>query len=162
MLGGHLVAELELSATIARGRVGGESGSAAASRAMKLTQLSPRLRYHPDAYRYVFEALQFTQEKLHKPQPTADEEDSAHISGRELLDGIRELALRRFGMLARDVFRHWGVNATEDFGKIVFELVERGEMRKTEHDRISDFFEVYDFQAALDDAYLVPTQHAFS
>ena len=130
---------------------------------MKLTQLSPQLRYHPDAYAFVFEALQYMQEKLQRPeQRTAADDESAHLSGRELLEGIRELSLRKFGLLARDVLRHWGVHATEDFGRIVFELVERGEMRKTEQDRIGDFLAVYEFSEAPDAAYPIPAQAAFA
>lgn len=128
---------------------------------MNLTQLSPRLRYHPDAYRFVFEALQYMQEKLRKPKLEAAEDESAHITGQELLEGVRELGLRKFGLMARSVFRHWGVTTTEDFGRIVFELVDRGEMRKTDRDRISDFLGVYDFEDALDESYEIPTQAAF-
>jgi uncharacterized repeat protein (TIGR04138 family) len=129
---------------------------------MKLTQLSPQLRYHPEAYRFVFEALQYMQEKLRKPKLEAVDDESAHISGQELLEGIRDLGLRKFGLMARSVFHHWGVTTTEDFGRIVFELVDRGEMRKTDRDRISDFLGVYDFEDALDESYEIPTQAAFS
>jgi uncharacterized repeat protein (TIGR04138 family) len=129
---------------------------------MKLTQSSPKLRYHVDAYRFVFESLQFMQEKLQKSRTADADEESAHISGPELLEGIRELGLRRFGLMSRAVFAHWGIQGTEDFGKIVFELVERGEMRKTDRDRISDFYSVYEFADALDLAYEIPTEAAFA
>lgn len=121
----------------------------------------PRLRYHPDAYRFVFEALQYTQEKLKRPRPKTPEDEEAHITGQELLDGIRELAQRRFGLLARSVFGHWGVRCTGDFGRIVFELIERGEMRKTDRDTLEDFVEVFDFDQALVDAYPIDTRSAF-
>lgn len=128
---------------------------------MKLTQLSPQLRFHPDAYRFVFEALQYMQEKLRKPRHDDVEDESAHLSGQELLVGIRELGLHKYGLMARWVFRHWGVHSTEDFGRIVFELVDRGEMRKTDRDRINDFLEVYEFEEALDQAYDIPAHLAF-
>ena len=117
---------------------------------MKLTQSSSRLKYHTDAYRFVFDALQFTQEKLHRPKLSDPDDESAHISGQELLEGVRELALKKFGLMSRSVFAYWGISATEDFGRIVFELVERGEMRATERDRLGDFLNVYDFDDALD------------
>ena len=126
-----------------------------------------RLRYHTDAYRFVFEALQYTQEQLQKPRGRGDvadddvDDEAAHITGQELLQGIRNLALRRFGLMARTVFHAWGVDATSDFGRIVFELVDRGEMRKTERDRIDDFVNVYDFEEALDRDYRIETSAAF-
>ncbi len=119
-----------------------------------------RLKFHPDAYRFVFEALQFTQEHLKKTAQDA-EDDSAHISGPELLDGVRELGLRKFGMLAKTVFQHWGVRSTDDFGRIVFELIECGEMRKTDRDQLTDFFGVYDFDNALVRDYSIDTAGAF-
>ena len=119
-----------------------------------------RLKFHPDAYRFVFEALQFTQEHLKKTAQHA-EDDSAHISGPELLEGVRELGLKKFGMLAKTVFQHWGVKSTNDFGRIVFELIECGEMRKTERDQLTDFFDVYDFDQALIRDYSIDTNEAF-
>lgn len=121
---------------------------------------SLRLKYHPDAYRFVFEALQFAQERLKRTAQDAEDE-SAHISGPELLEGVRELGLKKYGMLSRTVFGHWGVKATDDFGKIVFELIDRGEMRKTDRDQLTDFFEVYDFEQALVRDYHIDTNIAF-
>lgn len=119
-----------------------------------------RLKYHRDADRFIFEALQFTQEKLKRISRGASEDD-AHISGQELMEGVRELALKKFGLLAITVFHHWGVRSTDDFGRIVFEAIERGEMRKTDRDQLSDFFAVYDFAEALDRQYVIPVQDAF-
>ena len=129
---------------------------------MALTSRSrpTRLKFHPDAYRFVFEALQFTQERLKKTTQDA-EDDSAHISGPELLLGVRELGLKKFGMLAKAVFLHWGVKSTDDFGRIVFELIECGEMRKTDRDQLTDFFDVYDFEQALVREYPIDTDVAF-
>lgn len=121
---------------------------------------SLRLKYHTDAYRFVFEALQLAQERLKRTAQDADDE-SAHISGPELLEGVRELALKKFGMLAKTVFHHWGVKSTDDFGRIVFELIERGEMRKTDRDQLTDFFDVYDFDKALVRDYTIDTDAAF-
>jgi uncharacterized repeat protein (TIGR04138 family) len=117
------------------------------------------LRYHPQAYFFITEALRQAQELVGKD--TAGDEESAHISGRELLEGVRILALKQYGMMAPVVFRSWGVNATEDFGHIVFELVDRGELRKTEQDQLSDFCEIYTFEDAFQRDYVVDTSKAF-
>ena len=121
----------------------------------------PRLRYHPDAKDFVFDALQFAQEKLKRPRPRTPEDEEAHITGQELLEGIRELAQRRFGLLSRTVFTHWGVTCTEDFGRLVFELIAQGRMRKTERDTLDDFVDVYDFEEALQRNYQIDTRQAF-
>jgi uncharacterized repeat protein (TIGR04138 family) len=114
-----------------------------------------RFKFHSDAYRFVFEALHHTQQKLKRPVAHDLDDDRAHITGPELLHGIRELALERYGLLARNVFSHWGIKSTGDFGRIVFELIDRGEMRKTERDQLSDFIDVYDFDEALDHDYKI-------
>jgi len=113
----------------------------------------PALRYHRHAYQFLLVALQYTQEKLGRVPGKVSDEASAHITGQELCEGIRELAIEQFGLLATTVFRHWGIRSTADFGRMVFELIERGEMRKTERDRITDFFNVYDFSEAFDRDY---------
>ena len=130
---------------------------------MKVSSRSaaPRLRYHQDAYRFVFDALQFAQDKLKRPRPRNPDDQHAHITGQELCIGIRELAVKRFGLLAKTVFAHWGVKSTTDFGRIVFELIERGEMRKTERDSLDDFVDVYDFEDAFDRDYAIDTSPAF-
>ena len=123
--------------------------------------LKARPRYHRNAYHFVFSALQFTQEKLNRTASHVLHEEDAHINGSELCEGLRELALQKFGLLTRTVLRSWGVTSTEDIGRIVFELIERGEMRKTEHDTRDDFFEVYDFEDAFDRGYRVDVTRAF-
>ena len=89
------------------------------------------------------------------------DDDSAHISGPELLDGVRILGLKQFGMMAPVVFRSWGVTSTDDFGRIVFELIERGDMRKTERDQLADFCGVYDFEDAFQRNYQLDVSKAF-
>lgn len=75
-----------------------------------------------------------------------------HVSGPELLDAIRRFALERFGLLAADVLEEWGVRRTEDFGAIVFHLIDAEILSKTDEDRIEDFRDVYDFADAFDPA----------
>lgn len=120
-----------------------------------------RLKYHPHAYLFVSEALKLAQEQLGRDHDAEAGEEGAHISGRELLEGVRLLGSRHFGMMAPSVFSHWGVRATDDFGEIVFELVERGQMRKTDRDQLSDFYEVYDFRDVFGDDYAIDTSKAF-
>lgn len=132
--------------------------------------LRTRLRYHVDSETFVFEALHHTQQMLGRLPDINDDnvpgvkdfdeidEEKVHLSGAELLDGIRDLALERFGLMARSVFASWGITTTEDFGRIVFDMVEHGKMRKTERDQLSDFYEVYDFEQALDRDYRCSTK----
>jgi uncharacterized repeat protein (TIGR04138 family) len=120
-----------------------------------------RQRYHQNAYQFVFASLRYTQEHLGRPTEAGDEAD-AHISGVELVEGIREFAREQFGLMARTVLHHWGIRNTEDFGRIVFELVDRGEMRKTDRDTLHDFYDVYDFDEAFGEGYPIDTSRVFS
>jgi uncharacterized repeat protein (TIGR04138 family) len=108
----------------------------------RLKERNPR--FHPKAYIFVLSALQHSIERLEQPR---------HLSGTELAEGVRRLALREFGPMARTVLEHWGVHATEDMGEIVFALVEAGILVKEEDDRIQDFRSVYDFAEAFEQNY---------
>lgn len=99
-------------------------------------------RYNPDAYFFLIEALDATIKEIRKQQP----EHERHVTGRELLEGIKVFALDEFGPLAFTVFAEWGIHSTRDFGEIVFSLVECGRLGKTEKDSREDFDGVYDFQ----------------
>jgi uncharacterized repeat protein (TIGR04138 family) len=131
---------------------------------MSTTQKTPppRLRYHPNAYRFLFAALRRSQESLGRSQAHGPDDDRAHISGPELLEGVRQIALEQFGLMARTVFHCWSIHTTDDFGRMVFDLIERGEMRKTDNDQVSDFSEVFDFEEALENHYAIDVSHAFS
>ncbi|HRT28574.1 MAG TPA: hypothetical protein P5527_02165 [Kiritimatiellia bacterium] len=98
-------------------------------------------RYHPDAYEFIVEALDVTVKKLNRCQSG----HPRHVTGQELLEGIKEFALDEFGPLAFTVFSEWGIHTTEDFGEIVFNLVDAGRLGKTESDSRDDFKRVYDF-----------------
>lgn len=99
------------------------------------------IRYKPDAYEFVMQALWFAQKKLKK---------EGHINGRELLEGIREFGLEQYGPMTRAVFEHWGIKATADFGDIVFNMVRNGIMSKTDKDSPEEFKDVYEFKEAFD------------
>ena len=103
-------------------------------------------QYKFEAYSFVMAALHNTVSKLPKAR---------HVTGRELLHGIRDYALDQYGPLARTVLNHWGIKKTDDFGRIVFALVEVGILRKQPEDKIEDFHDVYDFKDAFDKGYKI-------
>jgi uncharacterized repeat protein (TIGR04138 family) len=107
-------------------------------------------RYEPDAYYFVSEGLTFTAKSLNRPRQGA----GRHISGPELLEGIRAYAIQEFGPMALTVLRSWGVNRTDDFGEIVFNLVESGKLGKTDQDKREDFSNGYDFVDAFGTPFL--------
>lgn len=102
-------------------------------------------RYAEDAYHFVREALDFTIKLLDKPQ----EGPGRHVTGQELLEGIRQYALKEYGQMALRVLNTWGIHKTEDFGEIVFNMVEAGILGKTEEDKKEDFHGGYDFETAF-------------
>jgi len=115
-------------------------------------------RYSYEAYEFVFDALTHTYELLGKVPPEhkrAEPEPQHHVSGRELLFGVRDLALREFGFMARTVFRLWGIERTDDFGEIVFNLVESNLMSKTDADTRNDFHDIYNLDEALVQNYQI-------
>jgi uncharacterized repeat protein (TIGR04138 family) len=133
-------------------------------------------RYHPAAYWFVFEALGYAQTVLgmgqeSKPGPevaekppveepddesatsekaaTAEAGPERHITGQQLCEAIRLYALEQYGYMAKCVLRSWGIQRTGDFGEIVFNLISKGQMRKTPADRREDFDDVFDFDRDL-------------
>jgi len=114
----------------------------------ELVQHDPRYAY--EAYEFLFAALTHTQQLLDRlPPRDCTGESEYHVSGPELLEGVRDLALREFGLMARTVFRAWGINSTADFGELVFNLVEANLMSKTAQDNRRDFHDVYDLDQVL-------------
>ena len=113
-------------------------------------------RYHRDAYFFVFEALRFAHEKMGIGGTTSgdtDLGDERHVTGQQLCEAIRQYAVQQYGMLAKNVLNEWGVQATADFGEIVFNLIDSGQMKKTSSDRREDFENVFDFDDGLRDAF---------
>ncbi|MFA5092589.1 MAG: Minf_1886 family protein [Candidatus Omnitrophota bacterium] len=97
-------------------------------------------RYKPDAYEFVLLGLTFTQKKLKK---------QTHVSGAELASGLRDYAVNQYGALATRVLTHWGITQTQDFGNIVFNMIEKKLLAKADNDLLSDFNAVYDFKEAF-------------
>ena len=102
-------------------------------------------RYQSEAYLFVKDALDYTQKLAGKPRRN----EVRHVSGQELLEGIRAFALTQFGPMAPTVFEEWGIQRCEDFGEIVFNMVEIGLLGKTEKDSRADFQNGYDFDSAF-------------
>lgn len=101
--------------------------------------------FRPESYFFALEALEQAMEALDSP---------THISGEDLLDWIRRLGAERFGPMAPEVFRSWGVHSTLDFGRIVFHLVDRDLLRKREEDSLADFLDKFDFEEAFSPKFL--------
>lgn len=101
-------------------------------------------RYKGDAYAFVMEALAYTQKKFKRHK---------HVNGEEMLKGMRELLLKKFGPMTMTVLAHWGIKKTEDFGNIIFNLVENRVLSKTEDDKIEEFRNGYDFGEVFDSGY---------
>ncbi|MCC7293847.1 MAG: hypothetical protein IT449_17450 [Phycisphaerales bacterium] len=78
-----------------------------------------------------------------------------HVRGSDLCWGLRDLALKQWGLLARSVLQRWGVRETLDFGRLVYAAIEAGQMQKQPSDSIDDFKDVYEFKAALDGAFRI-------
>ncbi|HKE01190.1 MAG TPA: Minf_1886 family protein [Planctomycetota bacterium] len=114
-------------------------------------------RYDERAYLFVLESLDRTIRSLGR----AREEGAArHVSGPELLDGIRRYALDQFGPLSRVAFETWGVRRTQDFGAIVFRLVDAGLLSRQDSDSLDDFAGGFDFVDAFERGYEVPVNEA--
>ena len=81
------------------------------------------------------------------------EETARHVSGQELCEAMRIYAHKQYGLLAKNVLNHWRIHSTRDFGEIVFNLIEIGEMRKTPHDCRGDFDNVFDFEQGFESGF---------
>lgn len=111
-------------------------------------------RYTVHAYSFVFEALEFTKGLKKRalgrargggrPAPS-----SRHVTGRELCEGARRLALEQYGMMALTVLGLWGIRSTSDIGEVVYNLIASGELEKAPSDSRADFDKVYDFDDAF-------------
>ena len=107
-----------------------------------ITESDPR--YKSGSYEFIMEALTYTQKKF---------KASRHVSGEEILIGIRELLLNKFGPMTMTVLKHWGIKSTDDIGNIVFNLVENDVLSKTEEDTIESFRDAYNFEEVFEQGY---------
>lgn len=123
---------------------------------MEVARRDPRYCY--EAYEFLFEALGHTQERLGRCIPESPEEAAGpenHVSGPELVDGFLDLAAKRFGRMARVVLRYWGIDATDDVGEMVFNLIDGELLSKTDTDQRSDFHALRDLEQSLVAGYKI-------
>ena len=113
-------------------------------------------RYHHDAYDFVREALDHTQKTIGKDPRRR----IRHVTGQELLAGIREYSLQQFGPMARTVLEEWGIHCCADFGEIVFNMIEVEWLAKTDKDSRADFQDGYDFDEAFVRPFLPKAKQA--
>ena len=107
--------------------------------------LATDCRFHRDAYVFMREALDFTQKLICKE----NQGKVRHVTPKELLDGLRQYALAQFGPMSITVFEEWGIHQCNDFGDIVFNMIEIGLLAKTDKDSRDDFQNIYDFTDAF-------------
>jgi uncharacterized repeat protein (TIGR04138 family) len=114
-------------------------------------------RYAWEAFEFVMEALSHSQRMFGKESPHGDATPGPehHVTGRELLEGVCDLARREFGLMAPVVFEQWGVRRTDDIGEIVFTLISAQVLSKTDSDRLEDFQNVFDLERALTEGYRI-------
>jgi uncharacterized repeat protein (TIGR04138 family) len=135
--------------TLALARQEGTEGERTMDGAVLADPIMDRLRrdypaYHDTAYVFVLASLQYTISRLG---------EARHVAGTELAEGCRDLALERYGLMARSVLDFWGIRSTRDIGEIVFALVECGVLVKQDDDTLNDFENVFCFREAFENAY---------
>jgi uncharacterized repeat protein (TIGR04138 family) len=120
-------------------------------------------RYKPEAYEFIRMALAFAHDvmecgsmskedlaALAKDMPSDDDiPEEAHLTGQELCEAIRRLALLQFGFMTKTVLNSWGIHETIDFGELVYNMIDAGLMKKSKTDSKLDFADVYDFKIAF-------------
>ena len=114
-----------------------------------LQEVAAGTRYPLDAFHFVRRGLDYTVHANHA-NPEQLSERERHVSGHQLSEGLRDFAVEQYGHMAAAVLRRWRIRRTEDFGRIVFAMVEGGLMQATENDSIRDFDGVFDFNDAFD------------
>lgn len=107
-------------------------------------------RYAPEAFQFLYDSLDHAVRLAGREQA---EGSDRHVTGQELLAGMRSYALTVFGPLAASVWRAWGIRDTLDWGRIVFLLVDEGLLNRQESDSIEDFRGGFDFDQAFVASY---------
>jgi uncharacterized repeat protein (TIGR04138 family) len=117
----------------------------------RIVALDPR--YHREAYDFLREALDFTQKLAAREK----DERERHVTGQQLLEGVRGFALKEYGPMAQMVLAEWGIHRGEDIGELVFNLIEHRILKKTATDSREDFKGSYDFETAFREPFLPPS-----
>lgn len=111
-------------------------------------------RYQPGAYDFVREALHIAVKKFRGG------DEAQHVSGRELLEGVREHALKEYGPMALTILNQWGLYRGIDVGNIVYNLITVGYFGKSDGDSLEDFDDGYDFEEAFTNPFLPKSRRA--
>lgn len=107
-------------------------------------------RYAAEAYAFISDAVLYTTKKLE----AESHPQKRHITGKELLEGIKEFAMQQFGPIAPEVLRHWGLNDTMAIGHVVFNMVNNHLLGKSQEDTIDDFRNGFDFDMEFSKPFL--------
>ncbi|MEM7230293.1 MAG: Minf_1886 family protein [Planctomycetota bacterium] len=110
-----------------------------------LSQAGP---YPLEAFHFVRDGLSYTAQRVHRDIESLPEPDR-HVTPQQLCLGLREYAIEKFGLLAETVLDGWNIRRTDDFGRIVFAMIDGGLMSKTQDDTMEDFRGVFDFAEAF-------------
>lgn len=117
-----------------------------------LAELCRAHGFPPEAIQFIREGLEHTVCSIYGDD--RPEGEDRHVDGRQLCLGLRDYAIQQYGLLARTVLASWGIHRTDDFGRIVFALIDAGLMRKSDDDCFEHFQAVYAF-----DEVFTPPQH---
>ena len=122
-------------------------------------------RYPVEAYFFIREALAFASDSMELGMHDLDKEIAEsdleksrrerHLSGQELCEAIRLYAINQFGYMAKVVLKSWGIQATSDFGEIVYNMIDVGIMKKSSRDQRSHFDDVYQFNEAFESDFKI-------
>ena len=102
-------------------------------------------RFDPHAYFFLKDALDFTLKRIAE----GNSGQARHVSGPELVTGVRDLALEQFGPMAATLMSEWGVRKCGDVGDMVFHLIEEQIFGKQDSDRPEDFAGNFDLEDSL-------------
>jgi uncharacterized repeat protein (TIGR04138 family) len=128
---------------------------------MALCREDPHIAY--EAYEFVCEAVTFTTTRLGRDKNESREPpQDRHVSGAELLQGVCDLAIREFGMMAPMVFKRWGIQKTDDIGQMVFNLIKVELLSKSDRDAPEDFHDLFDLQRTLTEGFQLSLDNGHS
>lgn len=115
---------------------------------ISLPEVAAATRYPIDAFHFVRRGLDYTVHRIHA-NPELLEEGERHVTGQQLSEGLRDFALDQYGRLARMMLERWNIHRTDDFGRIVFAMVDAQLMQASEGDSVADFENAFDFDTAF-------------
>lgn len=104
-------------------------------------------RYPPEAFDFLHRGLELATRLVHGDRPASKK--PRHVSGQQLCEALRVLAIESWGPLARDVLARWNIHSTRDFGEMVYLMISHNIMGRQDSDRIEDFDDVYPFSSAF-------------